>query len=156
MKRGPQKGNLSFKREMLEYIALWAELGEPPSFIPQIHGMPTTDLGLGLACEAIRDAGGNLCPNLLKLKEQDEFTQKVLDALRVFKSQLIDSALVISDVHPANLVYQEHYEKNGRIVMIDGFGCANLIPVKTFVKSLNRRSKEKKFGRLLEQLGIEL
>jgi hypothetical protein len=54
---------------------------------------------------------------------------------------LLGSRIVISGVHPANMVYAADENGRARFVLIDGYGERAFIPLTSLFPALNRRSK---------------
>jgi len=75
--------------------------------------------------------------------------QRCLDAL-------MESDLVIADLHPGNFV-DAYNENEGRyFVLIDGIGSTNAIPVKVWCRKLNRISKRAKVEKLHRRIAKEI
>jgi hypothetical protein len=61
---------------------------------------------------------------------------------------LLESDIVVADLHERNMVYACGRDGMNRFVMIDGLGSTTLIPFKSLSRTLNRRSKLKRIKRL--------
>lgn len=142
----------TYMREIGEYVASHAVYGKSLPFIEKTIGFAETDLGLGLVFEAVRDANGNLAPSLSDLLEQKRYTREVAEALDRFISQILESDVIIADLHPANIVYADDPRTPPHFVMIDGLGLYTLLPFKAVSRWLNRRSKLKHVARLRSRM----
>jgi hypothetical protein len=141
-----------FLREIREYVAGYASAGHALSFAQKVCGLVETDLGLGLVTEAARGADGKLAPTAARLIQVGEFDDAAEAALEKFLQGLLESDLVVSDLHERNIVYASGPDGERRFVMIDGLGCSNLLPFKSWFRSVNRRSKEKRIVRLRKRI----
>jgi hypothetical protein len=141
-----------FLREIREYVAAYAALGQAAPFAQVVHGLVETDLGLGLVLEAVRNSDGGLAPTIAKLVQQGQFDAEATTALDQFLSELLESDLVIADLHERNLVYALGRDGSRRFVLIDGLGDSNLLPFKSWSRVINRRSKQKRFVRLRKRI----
>jgi hypothetical protein len=142
----------TYIREIGEYVAMYARYGKSLPFLQKVVGFAETDLGLGLIFEAILDASGNLAPSLSDLLAQNRYTPEVSDALEYFITQILDSDVILADLHPANIVYSEKSPLGPHFVMIDGIGLYTLLPFKALSKRLNQRSKLKHIARLRSRM----
>ena len=145
-----------FMREIREYVAAYANAGHSLPFAQQVVGLAETDLGLGLIIGAVRGPDGRLAPTAATLIANGEFDQRAEEALEEFLADLLESDLVIADLHEQNIVYA--YNPNGErhFVMIDGLGSANLLPFKSWSRHFNRRSKIKRIARLRARIAPRL
>ena len=139
---------ISYLREIDEYIATYSAHGECPGFTQKIHGLVETDLGLGLVLEAVRGPDGGLAPTLTTLLKEGSFDSEASAALEDFFVQLLDSDVIIADLHGGNLVYTGSGKSGKHFVMIDGLGLATIMPFKAISRAINRRSKLKRIEKL--------
>lgn len=137
-----------FNREVQEYLS--AHAGDPRTlaFTQKVVGFAETDLGLGLVVEGLFDREGALAPTLSRLVTEKRFDETARAALTEFSAALLESRVVISDLHWGNLVYAYSERRGNHFVMIDGLGSSNLIPLKRLFPKLNRRSKRARIQRL--------
>ena len=145
-----------FLREIREYVAAYAALGQAAPFAQVVHGLVETELGLGLVLEAVRNSDGGLAPTIAKLVQQGQFDAEATTALDQFLSELLESDLVIADLHERNLVYALGRDGSRRFVLIDGLGDSNLLPLKSWSRWFNRRSKGKRIARLRKRIHVRL
>lgn len=137
-----------FIREIREHVAGYAGHRGSLPFAQSSLGLVDTDLGLGLITRAVRGTDGNLAPTAAKLIATGEYDLRAEAAMEHFLTGLLDSDLVISDLHERNIVYGSEPGAEPRFVMIDGLGSATLVPFKCWSRTLNRRSKVKRVARL--------
>lgn len=139
---------ISYMREIGEYVATWARYGKALPFAQKTVGLVETDLGLGLAVEAVRDEKGDLAPSLSTLLGDKIYTRRAAEALERFIADILDSDIIVADLHPGNIVYSYNETEGHRFVMIDGLGLSTLFPFKAMSRRLNRKSKLRHIARL--------
>lgn len=147
---------ISYMREIGEYIATYQKYGYSLPFTQKVVGLAETDLGLGLVLEAIRDSNGNLAPSLPTLIERGQFNDEAKAALETFIQQVLDSNVIVADLHGGNIVYACDDEGAHHFIMIDGLGLSNILPLKSIFPSLNRKSKLRHILRLRSRMAEKL
>ena len=140
-----------FLREIREYVAAYAAHGQALPEAQKVHGLVETDLGLGLVIGAVRGPDGALAPTVAKLIAVGNFDETARRALDQTLAALLESDIVLADLHERNLVYQQQ-DGRSRFVIIDGLGSSNLLPFKSWSRALNRRSKLKRIARLRKRI----
>jgi hypothetical protein len=140
---------VSYLREMREEIAVRALMDEHPDSLQKIVGFAETDLGFGLVVEAAKDRDGGLAPTLPDLIAAGRYDAKAHADLQTCLNELLDSPVILADVHGANLVYAWTQARGNHFVLIDGIGCKTLIPLNRMSRWINRYSKQKRIDRLL-------
>jgi hypothetical protein len=141
-----------FMREIREYVTACAGHGGSAPFVHKITGLVDTDLGLGLVMEAARDAEGNLAPTAAKMIFKGLYDDKAAAALEEFLTAILESNVVFADLHERNIVYARGQDGRDRFVMIDGLGSSTFLPFKTWSRTINRRSKQKRIERLRKRI----
>lgn len=116
--------------------------------IPRCHGLVATDLGQGLATELIRDHDGRVSLSLkqyLWLRGQDSsLTQVIAEFIRRWGDLGMPSRNLL--LH--NIVVQCGADGPDRLVVIDGLGWADILPLAYVLPSLARRKARRKASRL--------
>lgn len=140
---------VSYLREVREEIAMRAQGAHLPS-LQKIVGFADTDLGFGLVVAAAKDRDGNLAPTLPRLISDGGFDQPARAALDCCLQELLDSPVVLADLHGANLVYAWTEPLGQHFVLIDGIGCKTLFPFSRMSRTLNRYAKRRQIERLHE------
>jgi len=143
---------LSYMREIGEYVATHAREGSSPPFVQRIKGLVDTDMGLGLVLDAVRGEDGGLAPSLREMLRTGTFDRTAERDLDVFFRDLMASDVIAADLNSGNVVYAQDAEGGSRFVMIDGLGQHNLIPIKRFSRTINRRGKLRRIGKLRRQI----
>ena len=130
-------------QEVREHIAICAAEGRPPKHMQALTGFAETDYGPGLVYEAVLGPDGKFAPTLRDLIQRGEYTPEIQTAFRAFRDWLIDTPVVAADLRPENFVCARDANGKPYFVIIDGIGEKSVIPLKGFVRWLNRRSKRK-------------
>lgn len=145
---GPYRG---FVREFNEYLASrHASPGLSP--LARVLGLVETDLGPGLVVEKIIGADGGLAPNLDAWVRRHGLTDGVQIALDRLLAQLLEHNVIAADLHAWNLVCEERPDRQLRLVMIDGFGEKNFIPLRSMSRRNNAARTRSKFRRMLARI----
>ena len=143
---------VSYFREMREEIAVRALMERHPDSLQKIVGFADTDRGFGLIVEAAKDRDGQLAPTLPDLIQSGRFDARAEQDLKTCLNELLDSPVILADVHGANLVYAWTEARGQHFVLIDGIGCKTLIPLNRISVNINRYSKQKRIDRLLARV----
>jgi hypothetical protein len=147
---------LVFLREIHEFVAAYAALGRAAPFAQVVHGFAETDLGLGLVVGAVRGPDGALAPTLAQLIARGDFDGTASTALDETLDAVLQSNIVLADLHERNLVYQQGDGGAPRFVIVDGLGTSTLIPVKDWSRLINRSSKSRRIARLRKRIAGRL
>jgi len=143
---------ISYMREIAEYVAAHARYGRNPLFAQQVVGLAETDLGLGLVLKAVRGKDGGLAPSVTTMLVNGTFDAAAEKALEKFIQELLESDIIVADLHGGNMVYAYDEERGHHFVMIDGLGQSNILPFKSVFRSFNRRSKLRHIARLRSRM----
>jgi len=143
---------LCFAREIQEFITVHAQTNTAAPFLQRIIGFAQTDLGLGIIVQAIRNSDGNLAPTLRNLINNGLYDAAIKKSLDDFLALLLESDVIINDLSPGNIVYTHNEKLGNHFVMIDGLGNNSFIPFKNMSKTINRRSKLKRFQAFFERV----
>jgi hypothetical protein len=144
-----------FFREINEYLATCASTGTPPSFAQKITGLIETDLGIGLVTEAVLGRDGDLAPTLRMMIAEGRFHEQEEAALQRCVDALVESDLVIADLHPGHFVYAHSEDEGDYFVLIDGIGSTTAIPMKIWFRRVNLKSKRSKVKKLYRRIAKE-
>jgi hypothetical protein len=141
-----------FLREIREYVVGCVNSGRSLPFTQKIIGLVDTDIGMGLVVEAARGADGNLAPTAAKLIATGNYDEKAEQALEEFVAGILESDVILSDLHERNIVYTRSQDGGGRFVMIDGLGASTFLSFKSWSRAINERSKRKRIERLRKRI----
>ncbi|MFN3744258.1 MAG: YrbL family protein [Hyphomicrobiaceae bacterium] len=150
---------ISFLRELREQIAVHALGDGHPPFLQKIVGIVETDLGMGVVVEAVLGRDGDFAPSVAGLIYRGQFDQPTRSKLDRFLEDLVASPVIVSDLHPSNVVLGYTPERGEQFVLIDGIGFKNLIPLNRMSPHINRWGKARKAGQFraaVEALAAEM
>jgi hypothetical protein len=122
----------------------------PP--IALVHGVQRTNRGLGLLVEKIVGRDGTVAPTLAALILDGRFDERLVGLVDDFFGRCRECHVVLGDVHPQNLVHSEAYGAREEIVLVDGYGEHNVIPIHRWSRRLNDRKIGRHRGRLMERI----
>lgn len=153
LKRLPRTRHyVGYLREIKEYIATHARAGADPPLV-RIAGLVETDRGLGLVCEKVRGSDGGMAPTLLTCYvEHGGEPPWAPAALAAFCDGLLRNHVIVGDLNAANLVYGSDSRGGPRLLMVDGFGEKNAIPLASMSRRLNRHFTLRRHRRMLRDL----
>jgi hypothetical protein len=139
-----------FARELTEYMALVARAPSGVAPVARMVGIIETDLGLGLVSEKIVDAHGTMAPSLHAIYRQNggasEWTDAALDKLL---DELLRFNVIVGDLHASNIVFGVDSRGGApRLILVDGFGEKNILPLKSISRWLNQRNTRRVYRRL--------
>ena len=153
MKRRRRIGVLgSALRTVTEHLALRNAGVFPKRHVQEFVGFVETTEGVGLVARALKDRDGNLAPTLRSLIEQGRFTADTRARLDEFLAWMLDSPLVVGDLHVGNLVLAWDAEHGERVALIDGMGDKAFIPLNSLFPSINRMNKRRRIKRFYRGL----
>jgi hypothetical protein len=121
--------------------------------LPAMGGFVATDLGRGQLVEAIFGADGGLAPTLAQLARRGPPDATLLEALNRFAERLMTLNIVTRDLTVNNIVLDGRAVPP-RLVLVDGFGDKNTIPLRTLSRRINRRKLVPSLVRLGGRLGL--
>jgi hypothetical protein len=130
-----------FLREIREQLILAGHGESHAEFLQRIHGFAETDAGYGMVVEALRDHEGGYARSLQQLVSANRFGSEERAHLNTFAEAILQSKIVISGIHPGNLLYAFDEGRGYRFVLIDGFGERAFIPLTGWSATINRLSK---------------
>lgn len=114
-------------------------------FVPRYHGTVETDMGIGIVTQLMRDTDGSWPANLERLLPQGDNPE--LDAgIEAFLQGVSELRILTRDLLPHNLIAVR--ESTGyRVMVVDGIGNAELIPLSSWFDSFAVRKTERKIRR---------
>ena len=111
--------------------------------IPEFFGIVETDLGVGIVTRIYRNYDDKFPKNL-----EEEVPQGIDDLLQFaisdFKEWLRNELVVTRDLLPHNIIVVRNSVRHCRLMIVDGLGNSEWIPVSTWFQSFARRKIERK------------
>lgn len=130
-----QKG---FARER-RYLRWYGKEGRDLSGLSRYHGEVSTSSGPGDVFDLVRDAGGSVSPTLEQALRGGLTSlaacERPLEALRKY---LMGEGIVLSDLHPGNLAWQQT-ASGVRLIVIDGVGNNDYVKIADWWRPWARR-----------------
>jgi hypothetical protein len=143
---------IGYVRELKEYIASQARPHSRNAPIARMIGLVDTDLGLGLVAEKVVGPDGGLARTLAALyAEQRGFSAALDHELDAFYRGLIDANVIVGDMHAWNIVHGTDSRGGPRLILIDGFGEKNIIPMASMSRRYNARNTARLYKRMRAQ-----
>jgi len=139
-------------RTIAEHLALRVAGPFPTRHVQEFLGFVETSEGPGVVVRALRGADGKLAPTLRTLVTEKRFTPAAAAALDEFCAWLVTSPIIVGDLHLSNLVLAEDAAGDPRVVIIDGMGEKNALPLNSWFPALNRANSRARIQRLRRQL----
>lgn len=143
---------ISYLREIKECIAAQTQADADPP-LARVVGLADTDFGLGLVCEKVRTADGDMAPTLYQCWfEHGGEPPWAARALAEFEAALLRCNVIVGDLNAANLAYGYDSRGGPRLLMVDGFGEKGVVPLASMSRRWNRHFIHRRYGRLLRDL----
>lgn len=140
-----KRGKRSTQRE-INYLKRLHKRGKSFEMISDYKGDVETNFGSGNLYELVRDYDGNISKNLeyyFDLKDK-QITSKMLGLIEDLRVYLIKEYILFSDLDMDNILVKKYDENNFKLVIIDGVGDNNQIPLLEYIKPLGiNRCKRK-------------
>lgn len=115
--------------------------------ISRCYGFVETDMGRGLCSELIRDSDGRISITLKQYVWEQGYTDACREAVGQLCEHWLAHRVPSRDILVHNVVVQRDYTAEGervrRLVVIDGLGSANLIPLR-WLPAVFQRSKTRR------------
>jgi len=139
--------------ELIEYLAIYETKEPEAKYIETIVGLVTTDIGLGLAVEAVFHELGTVAKSLEVIITENKFTDQHKSELEKLFEWMIDTHIIIRDFTLNNLVWDG---VNQHFVIIDGIGSKPLWSLRSISKVYNQRGNRKRVAKFRKRLAIRL
>ena len=136
--------------EFLETMRLNFDTNLKTPHVLTTLGIVRTDLGWGMVCEIEKDKDGSPARTINDIGGDIKHYVPELKALSDWAET---SPVVLTSFHADNLVLSwrdNHYE----FVMIDGLGERNILHLRTYIRSLNRKENMKRLHKMLNDLHL--
>jgi hypothetical protein len=120
------------------------------SMLARCYGDVQTNMGPGEAFELVRDYTGEISKTMVHYlalpDDRDPDVEGMLHAVPVLKEYTIDERIVTMTLQTKNILYQRSSPTDGKLVIVDGVGNSDYIPICNYVgfmaiKKIKRRWK---------------
>lgn len=147
---------LKITREEIKYYKRFQKRGISWDMLAKFHGTVETDLGEGAVFDMPHDYNGEISRTLdYYLHVQSIPANELGRALRAFKDYMMQERIVVRELKADNLVYQRNSRSLGKIVLIDGVGNNEFLPIANYSNVFAKRTLSKKWGKFLRRLSQE-
>lgn len=146
----PLRENVYNIFEFLETMRLNFDTNLRTPHILTTSGIVRTDLGWGMVCEIEKDKDGSPAKTIHEIGAK---INNYIAELKDLNQWAETSPVVLTSFHTDNLVLSwrdDHYE----FVMIDGIGERNILHLRSYIRSLNRRENRKRLHKMLNELNL--
>lgn len=143
---------LSFFDENLQEIKVYNRIDRwigrsAYQLIPRHKGIVETNYGSGFISEIVTDTDGRISISLKQFVWQHGVTPALNKALTKFKQQWSELGMPSRNLLLHNIVVQQHGD-DLRLVVIDGLGWADVLPIAYWIPEIARRKALRKVNRL--------
>jgi len=118
------------------------------SLIPYCYGFVETNHGRGILTELIKDEDGKISISLKQYVWQFGFNNELKRALAEFQRRWQELGIPSRNLLLHNIVVQQDDSDIKRLVVIDGLGWPDLLPLAYWFQPLGRRKAQRKVTRL--------
>jgi hypothetical protein len=123
--------------------------------MPQFFGVVETNLGLGLVFSYITDHDGQRSLDVARFVAKHG-TQGVADAFRQLKAHFDRWSIITCDMSFDNFLVRRSSPESIEIVMIDGLGNRDFIPVASYIELFARAKMTRRWKRFAAKLAANL
>lgn len=136
----------------IKYFEFLQKRGIEASFIPKFYGAFETDdcIGYEQECFLIKENGGiydDVLPFDRYILSKPNEIEKIKIELMALKSEMVNKNIICSDLSASNVLKVSGDEKNNKIVVIDGYGPSELLPLCQYVKFLGKIKLERQWNK---------
>ena len=118
------------------------------TLLPHCYGYVETEYGPGLCLELIRDDDGRVSISLKQYIWQNGYTDEMKAVIRRFEKRWAELGVPSRNLLHHNIVVQQRKNQVERLVVIDGLGWPDFIPLAYYFRPLARRKAKRKVKRL--------
>ena len=122
--------------------------------VPRYYGVEETDLGIGIVTELFKNEDGSFPQSLEDLLRQEGSDFPRL-AIEEFKDWLRAELFLSRNLLPHNIIVVDGPQNTQKLVIVDGIGNSEFVPISTWFKAFARRKIERRirfFNRRVELL----
>ncbi|WOJ94474.1 YrbL family protein [Congregibacter variabilis] len=146
-----------FLDDQLKEIKAYRELLSRASetlwrYVPRYHGTEETDMGVGIVTQLMRNADGSWPKNLEQILSNG--TDPALEAgIEEFVDAVGKLRILSRDLLPHNIIAVKE-DSGYRVMLVDGIGNAELIPLSTWSGFFARRKTQRKIRRFRQRCAL--
>jgi serine/threonine protein kinase len=140
------------KRE-IKYLNYLKAKGVSFSHIPEFYNVIETQDSIGMEVELVSNFDGSRALNIRHYVEENHTSEDITQlklALKELKDNLIENNIIPCDLLMSNLLVTR-LNHGIKVVLIDGFGTADAIPLANYVKFVGNRKIERKWSKFIDK-----
>ena len=140
------KGKRGFddqRKERKAYDALLKRGWRNWRHVPRYHGTVATDRGIGIVTDLQRNCDGDFPLNLEELLPNG-MTDALASAIAEFKAWLRQDLFLSRDLLPHNILAVAESPCRYRLMIVDGIGNSEMLPLSSYSKTFARMKVERK------------
>ncbi|ARM30271.1 YrbL family protein [Prosthecochloris sp. HL-130-GSB] len=129
-------------------------------YMAMYHGTVSTDLGTGYVFSMVRDYDGGVSETLkyyLGKSMPERVLADIIEGVLRLRRFMLAEGVTVTMMEAHNMVYQKTGRERGKVVLVDGIGNNQFLPVANYVKIAARRVVRRKWQtferRLLRDYG---
>lgn len=134
--------------QIIEHLAVREEDPRHAHHLENIIGLVDTDLGVGMAVEAVTTPDGKLAPTVKELAKTG-FSEEQEKAFDQLLNWVENTNTIIRDFSTNNVVWNEAKKT---FVIIDGIGAKPFFSLRNFIRYYNIKTNQKKAEKLRNRL----
>jgi len=119
--------------------------------LPDFHGTVDTNMGMGLVFSLVQNYDGTIAKNL-KIHIATYGTGGIAEAMRRLQSAFMEAKIITCDVSLDNFLVRHLTPETFELVLIDGVGNREFIPVSSHFACLARIKMRRRWNRLNRKL----
>jgi hypothetical protein len=135
-------------RVITEHLALRNAGVKPGRHVQEFVGVVETTEGVGVVVRAVRGRDGAYAPTLKSLIKEGRFDPGIEALLDEFEAWLLATPIIVGDLHMGNVVLGWDERHGERLVLIDGMGEKNFVPLNSWFPALNRANTRDRIHRM--------
>ena len=152
------KGERGFddqRKECKAYDALLKRGQRNWRHVPRYHGTVATDQGIGIVTDLQRNYDGRFPLNLEELLPNG-MTETISTAIGEFQTWLRRDLFLSRDLLPHNIIAVAESPRRYRLMIVDGIGNSEMLPLSSWFKACARRKVERKIRKFNMRVSILL
>lgn len=139
----------------LKYYRLYERRRISWEMMARNYGTVQTSEGRGLVFGLVRDFDGGISKTLeycLQTEETTPDTEVLLRVMEVFRDYLVRERIIVWELKADNLLYQRSGQNAGKIVLVDGVGNNEFLPIANYSNIFAKRTLSRKWRKFLHHL----
>jgi len=123
--------------------------------IPEFYGTEETDYGLGIITRLFRNYDGTYPVNLQTIIPTG-ISPELAAGIKEFRTWLERETVITRDLLAHNIIVVHHANGRQQVVVVDGIGNSERIPISTWFKFFARRKVQRKLKNFQERIDVLL